>query len=106
MIDALSEIQKEVLRQNEKWGEQNHTMIEWQGILMEEVGEAAKEAVDFHFQNKKDNYLNNPRFDSPESAIIAFQQLQETRKVNYRNELIQIAAVVVQMINCLDRNGQ
>ncbi len=84
MSEIYNEIQAERKRQDEKWVEQNHTPIEWVGILTEEVGEVSKEAVDFHFGN-------NP-------------YIREQNLKNYREELIQVAAVAVQMIECLDRN--
>lgn len=79
--NILEEIRAERVRQNAKWGEQNHTPIEWIAILGEEFGEASKEALENHFK-----YANN------------------TGLANYRKELIQVAAVAVQMIECLDRN--
>ena len=79
--DILSEIANERVRQNAKWGIQNHSPIEWIAILGEEFGEAAKEALENHFK-----YANNEGL------------------ANYRKELIQVAAVAVQMIECLDRN--
>ncbi len=39
----LTAIAKERERQDLKWGEQNHSPEKWMTILMEEVGEAAKE---------------------------------------------------------------
>ncbi len=89
MITILTEIQKERQRQNDKWGVQNHNAVEWIAILTEEVGEAGKEAVDFHFAN--DCCLDN------EDVI------QQERIKNYRKECIQIAAVAVQMVESLDR---
>lgn len=82
MLDVLREVAAERHRQNQKWGEQNHNPIEWIGILTEEVGEAAKEAVDAHF-----GYSPEP--------IACLER--------YRMELIQVAAVAVQAIECLDR---
>ena len=32
----------ERMRQDEKWGEQNHSPLKWLAILMEEVGEVSK----------------------------------------------------------------
>lgn len=83
MSGILSEIASERVRQHNKWGIQNHTPIEWLSILMEEVGEVSKEALENHFK-----YANN------------------TGLANYRKELIQVAAVAVQMIECLDRNSK
>lgn len=79
----FQEIQAERQRQDEKWGEQNHKPVVWLSILMEEVGEAAKEAVEAR-QYFHENYDDKLR--------------------NYRTELIQVAAVCVAMIESLDRN--
>ena len=100
MQKILDEIKAERQRQNEKWGEQNHSVIEWQAILMEEVGEASKEAVDFHFQNPYKDGRGELQEVSENDVV------QRIRLRNYRKELIQIAAVAVQMIECLDRNGR
>ncbi len=82
MQKILEEIAKERKRQDEKWGEQNHSPIEWIAILTEEVGEISKEALEFHFKHKK-----------PKKSL-----------ANYRKELIQTAAVTVAMLESLDRN--
>lgn len=84
MNSIINEVKKERQKQDAKWGEQNHKPIEWVGILTEEVGEVAKEAVDFHFG---DNLTDSHQCIK-----------------NYRAELIQVAAVAVAMIECLDRN--
>ena len=98
MENILNLIKAERERQNEKWGEQNYPVIEWQAILMEEVGEAAKEATDFHFKNPVKNF---------EGEMVApTNGDQALRLSRYRKELIQVAAVAVQMIECLDRNGR
>ncbi len=86
MNKIFEQIKAERKRQDKKWGEQNHTPIEWIGILTEEVGEVAKEAVDFHFG------------DNP---YVRAENLK-----NYRAELIQVAAVAVSMIECLERNSK
>jgi NTP pyrophosphatase (non-canonical NTP hydrolase) len=84
-----NEIRDERCRQDVKWGEQNHTPIEWCAILGEEVGEVQKAALENHFSRIK------------EGSITYYL---ETGLENYRSELIQVAAVVVSMIQCLDRN--
>lgn len=48
----LDEIKLERKKQDEKWGEQNHEPLYWIAILVEEVGEAAKEAL----ENKLSKY--------------------------------------------------
>ena len=98
MENILNQIKAERERQNEKWGEQNHSVIEWQAILMEEVGEAAKEATDFHFKNFVKNI--DGEMVAPANGD------QALRLSRYRKELIQVAAVAVQMIECLERNGR
>ena len=72
-----SEVSAERTRQLLKWGEQNHNPGDWCLILGEEVGEVNK-AV-----------LEGVRITADYSE--------------YRNELIQVAAVAVAMIECLDR---
>ena len=79
MENIFQQIKDERIRQDKKWGEQNHHPIEWCAILGEEVGEVQKAALETHFKYKGDN---------PE---------------NYREELIQVAAVAVAMVECYDR---
>lgn len=71
------EIATERHNQDAKFGEQNHSPAKWLMILGEEVGEVNKAALEAEFQHK---------------------DLSE-----YRNELIQVAAVAIAMIECLDR---
>jgi len=96
MEKILEEIKKEREKQNEKWGEQNHSPMEWIAILTEEVGEAAKEALDFHFCNPMKG-VNGDTFPAKDGH-------QLDRLEAYRKELIQIAAVAVQMVECFDRH--
>lgn len=77
MTDILKEIKQERNRQNEKWGEQNHHPFYFLAILGEEVGEANKAAVEAHGQGAD--------------------------WIEYRKELIQVAAVAIQMIESFDR---
>jgi len=97
-MKILKEIKAERERQNQKWGEQNHKGIEWIAILSEEVGEASKEILDHHFKNP----VKNTEGKSVAPAVAD----QALRLSCYRKELIQVAAVAVQMIECLDRNGR
>lgn len=78
MTNILNEIKLERINQDEKWGEQNHAPSDWLMILGEEVGEVNKAALEAKFGSKT---------------------LSE-----YREELIQVAAVAVTMIECYDRN--
>lgn len=67
---VMDHIVQERIRQDNKWGEQNHSPLEWLSILLEEVGEVAKEVNALHFDGDSD----------------------EIRR-KYRTELIQVAAV-------------
>lgn len=42
----ISKIQDERLKQDQKWGEQNHSAERWVSILAEEFGEMAREVND------------------------------------------------------------
>lgn len=77
---VLVHISDERIRQNEKWGIQNHT-YEWTSILGEEYGEVCEA-------------MNRVLFgDNKEKAIS-----------DLRMELIQCAAVCAAWVECLDRN--
>ena len=93
MKQILDDIQKERQRQTEKWGEQNNSYPKWISILTEEVGEAAKEANDY--ESLLDD-INNPTFDS----VLLNQTL-----INLREELVQVAAVAVQIIEKIDKQN-
>ena len=93
MEKVINEVKAERQRQNDKWGVQDRNAVEWIAILTEEVGEASKEAVDFYFANG-DVDVNLP----------AGHNLQEKRLNDFRKELIQVAAVAVQAVECIDRN--
>lgn len=45
-VRTLSEVLKERLRQEEKWGQQDHHPERWLSILIEEVGEAARSILE------------------------------------------------------------
>lgn len=82
--DVLDEVRKERERQDNKWGEQNHSPAEWLMILGEEVGEANKAALETHFNKTYKTVENDYSY--------------------YREELIQVAATAVVAIEALDRN--
>ena len=99
---AIEEIVKERIKQNEKWGEQNHLPFEWMPILMEEVGEASKEAVDLFFN--KPFRIKNPVDGETIHVIPSDELIEDTRMKAFRKEMIQVAAVAIQAIQCIDRN--
>lgn len=78
---ALQEVLAERLRQDAKWGEQNHKPEWWLAILGEEYGEACQAALEAHFKG----YARHGKLD------------------DYRTELVQVAAVAVAAIESLDR---
>ena len=84
-LHAIRCVTDERGRQLEKWGVQNHSPLEWMGILGEEYGEAMREAIEHHWRDK--HYVQDP-----------------DRLARYRAELVQVAAVAVAAIESLDRN--
>lgn len=87
----LEEIREERNKQDQKWGKQLHCPKGWLMILGEEVGEANK-AV-----------LEACNFESGKLVSINREKLQGFKGA-YREELVQIAAVAVAMIECLDED--
>jgi hypothetical protein len=75
---ALSNVLYERKCQDAKWGEQNHQPAEWLMILGEEVGEAAKAALEARFGGKD--------------------------IIKYRDEMVQVAAVALAAVECFDRD--
>lgn len=79
---VLTEVELERARQDQMWGEQNHSPLVWLPILLEEVGEVAEA-------------LN-------EWTHGTLSQKREAVK-QYRTELIEVAAVAVAAVESLDR---
>jgi len=73
----FSEIERERERQDKKWGQRNQSPFAWCSVLGEEYGEVCHGALEHTYGN--DNLDN------------------------YRYELIQVAAVAVAAIECVDR---
>ena len=72
---AMKLLYQERIRQHAKWGRQNHIVPIWMLILLEEVGEAAQAALHDIFGGKA--------------------------KGTFKTEMIQVAAVAVQIIEFL-----
>lgn len=79
--EVVVEILMERVKQDSRWGVQNHNPADWLTILGEEYGEACKAALEARF---------------PHYAKCDYGK--------YRHELVQVAAVALAMIECLDRN--
>jgi len=77
-LNALADILAERTSQDLKWGEQNHDPFAWATILMEEVGEFSQAALHY-------------KFGGPTAA-------------NIREEAVQVAAVAMAIVECLDRD--
>ena len=86
-FDTLLDIHAERHRQEEKWGQQDHSPERWYTILGEEVGEVGKAINEAY-----DNYR------------LKGKPGKQAWK-DYRDELVQVAAVAVAAIESLDRNG-
>lgn len=76
-LKVLHEVADERVRQDARWGEQNHLDFVWTAILGEEVGEV-NEAI-----------LEGTFGDAPMRHV--------------RDELVQVAAVAVAWIEAIDR---
>lgn len=74
---SLNDVLTERARQDAKWGEQNHDPFTYLAILTEEVGELAQAAL-------------HARFGGPAA-------------VGLRDEAVQVAAVALAIVQCLDR---
>ncbi len=77
-LAVVREVLKERLRQDAKWGEQNHEDSIWLAVLTEEVGEAGKAILQDTFSDIGGNL---------------------------REELVHSAAVIVAWIEKLDREA-
>ena len=78
MAAVIHEVVAERGRQQSKWGRQDHDPFVYGAILTEEIGEAMRSALRVRFEDKD-------------------------RISDVRGELIQVAAVAVAAIECLDR---
>ena len=74
---VLEDVAFERMRQDERWGEQNHEDFVWGAILGEEVGEVSRAMLEDRFGAGS----------------------------NLRDELVQVAAVAIAWIECIDRRA-
>ncbi|HET6916637.1 MAG TPA: hypothetical protein VFH56_11160 [Acidimicrobiales bacterium] len=100
----LAEVDEERVRQNAKWGEQNHpdgTGPDWRWVAIfrqpfAQCAEIAKLQVDYDAKRGQSTYM----------GILAeefFEALAEDDPANLRAELVQVAAVAVAWIEAIDR---
>lgn len=95
-MSILVEVKEELLKINKTWVQKNYTPHEWMGILMEEVGESSKEITDRMLG--KFVPIEKLEEHSPHCKPDTYYLLQ------YRKEMIQVAAVAIEAIESLDRN--
>ena len=79
--EAIRDVYGERLSQDHKWGVQDRAPSVWLAILTEEVGEVARHIID------------------------AINQERPIEREGYRMELVQVAAVAVAAVECLDREA-
>lgn len=83
---VLLNVGLERIQQDFKWGRhQSHNFEEWLVILMEEIGESARAQMELKYRPDEMDVLEGGR--------------------NFREELVQVAAVAVAMIEAGDRDG-
>lgn len=93
MENFIKEIRRERERQNNLWGVQKHSLSKFMSILLEEVGEAAKEANDYEaIIDRTVDYCG------PLDELSKKQHL-----IDCQTELIQVAAVAVQICEKIER---
>lgn len=91
VLNVLPDVAEERVRQEAKWGQQNHDPFAWMVILGEEFGEACQAALHF-------------KFTCQEQLARGCVEAEDFAKLHaYREELVQTAAVAVAAIECLDR---
>jgi hypothetical protein len=96
----FAEISRECKRQNEKWGEQNHQMLYPEYLEQaRESAENAKRICALNASIKKLSWYDILM----EKFLEAFA---ETEPEKQREEMIQVAAVAVQIIKCLNRKKE
>lgn len=102
---VLTKVFDERARQDEKWGEQNHDSPYYYAILMEEVGEVARSIVELGALRAKKAAGSEGGWDR-DGDFMPIDQAIEYWEENYRQELIEVAAVAVAMYECDFRKGR
>lgn len=97
LLDVLAEVEK----QDARWGEQNHPLV---------GGDIPRSAYRFYANKAKDwKAINDQRVEKRkmgwDSIILeeVFEALELTDPAEAREEWVQVAAVAVNAINCIDR---
>lgn len=93
----IQDITQERARQDAKFGEQNHPPQDWLAILLEEVGEFARAHMEVYYIQPL------PEGASAEAAA-SWRADVDAKRRHVREELVQVAAVAVAMLESCDRN--
>lgn len=93
----IADITAERARQDAKFGEQNHPPQDWLAILMEEVGEFARAHMEVY-------YHAAPEPGMSAEALASMKASFDAKRRQVREELVQVAAVAVAMLESCDRN--
>lgn len=72
LADEIEDVKSEAMRQNKKWGEQNHDDGKWALILLEELGETAKDILEKNPRNADKELI--------ESATVILQWISCRRR--------------------------
>ena len=90
---ALLDVAEERVRQDSKWGEQNHDLTVWMTVLGEEFGETCHASLHYRAAAGR---AENVEGDTDPDAWLA----------KVRKEAIQTAAVAVAIVEFIDRGMQ
>jgi hypothetical protein len=94
----FTEILKERINQDKKWGEQNHPMVRTKKIIKSLKNEAGI------FKNQNNTDSKNGKCSWYNIFMEEFlEAFSETTPEKQREEMIQVAAVAIAIIECLDR---
>jgi hypothetical protein len=97
--DIFAEIHAERERQDAKWGEQNHPIMEDDEAKFSKfIAPKVKEICDMAAELGENTWFKILREEF-------FEAFAEDTAEGQRYELVQVAAVVVSMIECIDRNA-
>lgn len=98
---AILDVLNERVRQDAKWGEQNHPSIGWQA-----KNEPRLEAVNWVQKgNERDVRDGKLSWDNILLEEV-YEAIAETDEARIREELVQVAAVAVAWIECIDRRAK